>query len=701
MKKLLCSLFSCALLFNFSCSNMNNNTNPLLSPFTAPHGAAPFDRIKTDDFEPAITKAIELHESEIDAIARQTDAPTYENTIEAMELSGSTLSRITSIFFNLLSANGDDEMIAVSERVSPMLTEHSNNINLNETLFKRVKAVYEQRDSLSLSAEEMRLLTETYNGMARSGANLESEARDRYREVSRELSQLSLKFESNLLKATNAFEMILTSPDEVKGLPQSALDAAAMRAQEKGHENAYLFDLSYPSLSAFLKYAERRDLREKIYMAYNTRCVGGEYDNRDIVVRIVELRNEAAHLLGYKNYAEYVLEHRMAQNSERVYTLLNQLLDAYKPVAEKEIRQLQAFAEKKEGHPVELMPWDYSYYSTQQKNELYDLNDEMLKPYFELEQVKKGVFGLATRLYGLTFKKTTEIPVYHKEVETFEVYDENNNYLGLLYTDFYPRPTKQGGAWMTSFKDQWISCDGTNSRPHISLVMNFTRPTASAPALLTYDEVETFLHEFGHALHGLMTNVQYESLSGTNVYRDFVELPSQLMENWLPRQEFLATFAHHYLTGEVLPDSLTQKIRDTQRYHVAYQCVRQLTYGLLDMAWHTTDARVDDITAFERNATASTQLLPAIDGTLFSAQFSHIFGGGYAAGYYGYKWAEVLDADAFSLFQEKGIFDRETAASFRKNILEKGDTEDPMSLYVRFRGREPQIDALMQRDGIK
>ena len=390
---------------------MNNNTNPLLSPFTAPHGAAPFDRIKTDDFEPAITKAIELHESEIDAIARQTDAPTYENTIEAMELSGSTLSRITSIFFNLLSANGDDEMIAVSERVSPMLTEHSNNINLNETLFKRVKAVYEQRDSLSLSAEEMRLLTETYNGMARSGANLEGEARDRYREVSRELSQLCLKFESNLLKATNAFEMILTSPDEVKGLPQSALDAAAMRAQEKGHENAYLFDLSYPSLSAFLKYAERRDLREKIYMAYNTRCVGGEYDNRDIVVRIVELRNEAAHLLGYKNYAEYVLEHRMAQNSERVYTLLNQLLDAYKPVAEKEIRQLQAFAEKKEGHPVELMPWDYSYYSTQQKNELYDLNDEMLKPYFELEQVKKGVFGLATRLYGLTFKKTTEIPV--------------------------------------------------------------------------------------------------------------------------------------------------------------------------------------------------------------------------------------------------------------------------------------------------
>lgn len=680
---------------------MTQKNNALLSPFNTPHEAAPFDRIKTEDFEPAIAEAIALHQAEIDAIVAQDEAPTFANTIEAMELSGSKLGRITSIFFNLLSANGDDEMIAASERISPLLTEHSNNINLNEALFKRVKTVYEQRDTLPLSTEEKRLLEETYNGMARSGANLEGEAREKYRELSSELSRLCLKFESNLLKATNAFEMILTDSADVAGLPQSALDAAAMRAKEKGHEGAYLFDLSYPSMSAFLKYAERRDLRKKIYTAYNTRCVSGEYDNRDIVARIAELRYETARLLGYENFAEYVLEHRMAQNSTRVYDLLNQLLHAYKPVAVEEVKQLQAFAEKVEGHPVELMPWDYSYYSTRQKDALYELNDEMLKPYFELEQVKKGVFGLATRLYGLTFKKTTDIPVYHKEVETFEVYDADSSYLGLLYTDFYPRSTKQGGAWMTSFKDQWIDADGTNSRPHISLVMNFTRPTESAPALLTYDEVETFLHEFGHALHGLMANSKYESLSGTNVYRDFVELPSQLMENWLPEQDFLATFARHYVTGEILPDSLVTKIRNAQRYHAAYYCVRQLTYGILDMAWHTSEGKVDDIAAFEQKAIASTQLLPALDGALFSCQFSHIFGGGYAAGYYGYKWAEVLDADAFSLFKEKGIFDKETATSFRKNILEKGDTEDPMSLYIRFRGREPRIDALMERDGIR
>ncbi len=680
---------------------MTQKNNALLSPFNTPHEAAPFDRIKTEDFEPAIAEAITLHQAEIDAIVAQDEAPTFANTIEAMELSGSKLGRITSIFFNLLSANGDDEMIAASERISPLLTEHSNNINLNEALFKRVKTVYEQRDTLPLPTEEKRLLEETYNGMARSGANLEGEAREKYRELSSELSRLCLKFESNLLKATNAFEMILTDSADVAGLPQSALDAAAMRAKEKGHEGAYLFDLSYPSMSAFLKYAERRDLRKKIYTAYNTRCVSGEYDNRDIVARIAELRYETARLLGYENFAEYVLEHRMAQNSTRVYDLLNQLLHAYKPVADEEVKQLQAFAEKVEGHPVELMPWDYSYYSTRQKDALYELNDEMLKPYFELEQVKKGVFGLATRLYGLTFKKTTDIPVYHKEVETFEVYDADSSYLGLLYTDFYPRSTKQGGAWMTSFKDQWIDADGTNSRPHISLVMNFTRPTESAPALLTYDEVETFLHEFGHALHGLMANSKYESLSGTNVYRDFVELPSQLMENWLPEQDFLATFARHYVTGEILPDSLVTKIRNAQRYHAAYYCVRQLTYGILDMAWHTSEGKVDDIAAFEQQAIASTQLLPALDGALFSCQFSHIFGGGYAAGYYGYKWAEVLDADAFSLFKEKGIFDKETATSFRKNILEKGDTEDPMSLYIRFRGREPRIDALMERDGIR
>lgn len=445
------------VIFNFSCTDMTQKKNPLLTPFTDLHETAPFDKIKTTDFEPAISEAIALHQAEIDSIVQQSEAPTFKNTIEALELSGSKLSRITSIFFNLLNANGDDEMIAASERISPLLTEHHNNINLNETLFQRVKTVYEQRDSLSLTLEERRLLSETYDGMARNGANLEGEARERYRELSNELSRLSLKFESNVLKATNAFEMVLTQKEEIAGLPQSALDAAAMKAKEKGYDGAYLFDLSYPSMIAFMQYAERRDLREKIYRAHNTRCVGGEFDNRDIVIRIAEIRNEIARLLGHKNYAEYVLEHRMAQNSDRVYNLLNQLLEAYKPTALREIKQLQAFAEKKEGHPVELMPWDYSYYSTLQKDELYDLNDEMLKPYFELEQVKKGVFGLATRLYGLTFKKNSEIPVYHPEVETFEVFDEDGSYLGVLYTDFYPRSTKQGGAWMTSFKDQWIT----------------------------------------------------------------------------------------------------------------------------------------------------------------------------------------------------------------------------------------------------
>lgn len=683
----------------FACNDMTQN-NPLLEKFDTPYGTAPFERIKTADFEPAVAEAIRLHQSEIDAIVQQPEAPTFENTIEALEASGSTLGRITSIFFNLLSANGDDEMIAISERISPLLTEHENNINLNEALFHRIKTVYEQRDTLPLTPEQRRLLEETYSGMARNGANLESEAKEEYRRLSKELSLLCLKFESNELKATNAFEMILTDESETAGLPQSVLDAAAMHAKEKGHDNAYLFDLSYPSLSAFLQYSSRRDLREKIYRAYNTRCVGGEYDNREVAKRIARLRYEIARLLGEKDYATHVLQHRMAHDSEHVYDLLHHLLDAYKPTALREVEQLNEFASKLEGKPVTVMGWDFSYYAEKQKDALYHLNDEMLKPYFELEQVKKGVFGLATRLYGLKFRKTDKIQKYHPEVETFEVHDENDDFLGILYTDFHPRATKQGGAWMTEFKGQWIEADGTNSRPHISLVMNFTRPTDTIPALLTYDEVSTFLHEFGHALHGLMTNCRYESLSGTSVYRDFVELPSQLMENWLPEKEFLYTFARHYQSGEQMPDSLIEKIRKSSAYQAGYRCVRQLTFGMLDMAWHTRGADVADITAFERDAVAETQLLPFIDGTLISAQFSHIFGGGYAAGYYGYKWSEVLDADAFSLFKEKGIFDKAVAASFRKNVLEKGNTDDPMTLYKNFRGREPQIEALMRRDGI-
>ena len=681
-----------------SCNDMTQN--PLLQKFDTPFETLPFDRIKTEHFEPAIIEAIHLHQAEIDAIVQQSEAPTFENTIEAIEASGSALNRIEAAFSNLLSANGDDEMIAISERISPLLTEHENNISLNEELFARIKYVYDRRDSLALAPDQHRLLVSMYESMARNGANLQGADKERYRELCNELNLLCLKFETNKLKATNAYEMLLTDEAETEGLPQSALDAAAMSARAKGYENGYLFDLSFPSYSAFMKYASRRDLREQLYRAYNTRGVGGEYNNIDLAKRIAKLRHELARLLGEKDYAAHVLGHRMAQNSERVYDLLHQLLKAYRPVALKEIEQLQAFAEKYEGTPVSLMPWDYSYYSEKQKDALYNLNDEMLKPYFELEQVKKGVFGLATRLYGVQFVKNDKVQVYHPEAEAFEVHDANGDFLGILYTDFHPRATKQGGAWMCTYKGQHITKEGENSRPHISIVTNFTRPTDSMPALLTYYEVSTFLHEFGHSLHGLLTNCRYESQSCTHVYHDFVELPSQLMENWLSEKEFLNTFARHYRTGEAMPDSLIEKIRASEHYMAGYQCVRQLTFGLLDMAWHTKGYDVDDIVAFEQEAIADTQLLPFVDGTLISTQFTHIFGGSYAAGYYGYKWAEVLDADAFSLFKEQGIFNRETAASFRKNILEKGDTEDPMTLYKKFRGREPQIEALMRRDGI-
>ncbi|MBQ8422914.1 MAG: M3 family metallopeptidase [Coprobacter sp.] len=691
-------LYIFTLVFTISCTDMNKN--PLLEPFDTRHGTAPFDRIKCEHFEPAIAEGIRQQQAEIDAIVAQKEDPTFENTIEALELSGSTLDRITAIFFNLLNSDGDDEMLEISERISPLLTEHGNNINLNEGLFARIKAVYNSRDTLQLTTEQQRLLTTTYEGMVRNGANLGEADKARYRELSNELSLLGVKFDANVLKATNAFEMLLTDDDEVAGLPQSALDAAALRAKDKGYEG-YLFDLSFPSYSAFLKYASRRDLREKLYMAYNTRCTGGEYDNREIVKRMAAIRHEKARLLGKKDYASHVLSHRMAQDSKHVYDLLHQLLDAYKPHGRKEVEQVRTFAERYEGKPMEIMPWDFSYYSVKLKDELYKLNDEMLKPYFELEAVKGGVFGLASRLYGLRFERVTDIPLYHPEAETYEVFDANNDFLGVLYTDFHPRATKQGGAWMTEFKRQWQTATGENSRPHVSIVMNFSRATENSPALLTFGEVETFLHEFGHSLHGLLTNCRYESLSGTSVYNDFVELPSQLMENWLPEPEFLHTFARHYETGELIPDTLVAKIQEAANFQAGYLCVRQLTFGLLDMAWHTLSEEVGDIFTFEHEAIAPTQLLPVIDTALISTQFSHIFGGGYAAGYYSYKWSEVLDADAFSLFKEKGIFDTTTAISFRRNVLEKGNTEDPMTLYVRFRGREPQIDALMHRDGIK
>ncbi len=672
--------------------------NPFFEAYQTPHGTVPFDKIKLEHYEPAFQKAIEENQQEINAIVNQRSMPTFENTIEALDRSGQLLSRVANVFFALLSAESNDEMMEISQHVQPLLSEHSNNINLNEKLFERIKYVYDRRDSLELTTEQLMLVEETYKGMALSGAELEGEAREQYRALSSELSQLTLAFGQNALKETNLFSMELTE-EELEGLPQSARDAAAALAASKGKEG-YMVNLSYPSYSAFMKYSSRRDLREKLYRAYNERNLECEFNNIPVMTRIAEVRLEMAKLYGKPNFAEHKLQRTMAGNSANVNNLLNQLLNAYKPTALKEVKMVEDFAKEKEGKEIKLMPWDFSYYSEQVKDARYALNDEILRPYFELDNTVKGVFGLATRLYGLNFTKNAQIPVYHEEVDAFEVTDQDGNYVGIIYTDFFPRDGKRSGAWMTEFKGQWKEEDGTNSRPHVTIVMNFSRPTADAPALLTYGEVETFLHEFGHALHGLLSDVTYSSLSGTSVYRDFVELPSQFNENYLSEKEFLDGFAVHYQTGEKIPAELVDKIRESSQYLAAYSCLRQLTFGMLDMAYHTITAPVTDAVAFERAAIEPTLVLPLVEGTLIAPQFGHIFSGGYAAGYYGYKWAEVLDADAFAVFKAHGIFDAATAASFRDNILKMGGTENPMELYKRFKGSEPTIEALMRRDGI-
>ncbi len=681
-------------------TTMKAGDNPFFNPFSTPHGTAPFDKIKTEHYEPAFEKAMAEHQQEIDAIADNPEPPTFANTIEAMEYSGEMLNRVSNVFFNLLSAESNDEMMDISQRLSPKLSEHFNTIYLNDKLFLRIKTIYESRLNQGLTAEQVRLVEKYYQDFESSGATLSPEDKEKYRQLTMELSLATLDFGQNVLKETNKYEMLLTDKADLAGLPESVLEAAQARAKAKSKEG-WLFDLSAPSYTSFMKYSTRRDLREKLYRAYNTKCVtGGEFDNQENVKKIVNLRVKIANLLGYKNYAEYVLKYRMAKNTEGVYGLLDKLAEAYTPTAKKEVDDVQAYASKVEARPIELQPWDWSFYADKLKDERFKLNDEMLRPYFELERVKKGVFDLATELYGLQFVKNQDIPVYHPEVEAFDVLDENGQFLAVLYTDFHPRPGKQSGAWMTEFKGQWVK-DGVDSRPHVSLVMNFTRPTETKPALLTFDEVETFLHEFGHALHGMLSRCTYESLSGTNVYRDFVELPSQIMENWLTEKEYLDQFAFHYQTGEKIPAELVQKIIDASNYNAGYLCLRQLSFGYLDMAWHTlTHLFSSDIREFEQNAIQHVQLLPVIPETCISTSFGHIFSGGYAAGYYSYKWAEVLDADAFSVFKENGIFDKKTADSFRKNILEKGNTEDPMTLYIRFRRKEPTVDALLKRNGI-
>ena len=671
--------------------NMMNAQNPFFEKYTTPYGTVPFDKIKTEHYEPAIREGIRQQAAEIDAIVNNPEAPTFANTILAYEKSGELLDRVTTVFGNLRSAETNDDLQTLAQEMMPLLSEHSNNISLNEELFKRVKAVYTQKEQLNLTPEQTKLLENIYDGFIRRGANLQGEAKKQYRQLTKELSSLTLQFSENNLKEINNYQLVLTDKAQLAGLPESAIEAAAETAKEKGVEG-WVFTLQAPSYIPFMTYADNRDLRHELYMAYNTKCThNNEYNNIDIVKKLVNTRMAIAQLLGYENFAQYTLKKRMAEDGDAVYNLLNQLLEAYTPTAKKEYQEVQELARQEQGAEFTVMPWDWSYYSNKLKDKKFNINEEMLRPYFELEKVKEGVFGLATRLYGITFKKNADIPVYHKDVDAYEVLDKDNKTLAILYTDFHPRTGKRAGAWMTEYKGQWIDeKTGENSRPHVSIVMNFTKPTGNKPALLTFDEVETFLHEFGHSLHGMFANSTYESLSGTSVYWDFVELPSQIMENFAIEKEFLNTFAQHYQTDEKLPEELIKRLVDASNFNAAYACLRQVSFGLLDMAWYTRNTPFEgDVKEYEQQSWAKAQILPVVKDACMSTQFSHIFAGGYSAGYYSYKWAEVLDADAFSLFKQKGIFNREVAESFRNNILSKGGTEHPMILYKRFRGQEP------------
>jgi len=696
MKKIL-SLF---LLTTIIMAN-SHAQNPFFSSYKTPHGTAPFDKIKNEHFEPAALKGMQEHQAEIDKIAGNKAAPTFKNTIEAYEQSGELLSKVSSVFYPLLSAESNDEMMVISQKLAPKVSEHTNNITLNKALFERIKAVYDKRMDSGLTPEQIRLTEKIYESFESSGATLSDADKETYRELSGALSQYTLSFGQNIVKEVNQYEMLLTDKADLAGLPQSVLDAASAKAKAKGKEG-WMFDLSAPSYSAFMKYSSRRDLREKLYKVYSTRCIkGGEFDNQENVRNIVTARMQIANLLGYPDFASYALRNRMAKNKEGVYGLLDDLYKAYALSARQDVKEVEGFAIGMEGKSIEVQPWDWSYYTEKLKDAKYELNDEMVRPYFELENVKKGVFGLATDLYGVTFNKNPKIPVYHPEVEAFEVNDASGKFLAVLYTDFHPRPGKRQGAWMTNYKEQY-KINGKDERPHVTIVMNFTRPTETAPALLTFDEVETFLHEFGHALHGMLTDCNYETLSGANVARDFVELPSQVMENWLTEKAYLDKFAVHYQTGEAIPAELVQKLIDASNFIAGYLCYRQLSFGYLDMAWYTqTQPFTGDVREFERKAMIKTQILPVVPEANMSTSFSHIFSGGYAAGYYSYKWSEVLDADAFAAFKKAGIFDKETATSFRKNILERGNTEDPMALYIKFRGQEPSVNALLERSGVK
>ena len=687
-------------------NNTNNagRTNPFFAPYGTPHDTVPFDRITVADFEEAFMEGIRRDNEYMQRMTSNPEAPTFENTIiNPFDDNGyyDLLDDVSTVFFNLLSAETNDEMDALAQKISPILTQHANDMSLNPEMFKRVKSVYEQyRDHEP--GEDKILVDNCYEGLIRNGAALDEKGKARLRMLTEKLSMLSLQFSQNLLKETKKFKLNITNKEMLSGLPDTAMEAAAKTAAEDGNEG-WTFTLDMPSYGPFITYADNRNLRKQMFMARNTLCVKKNDENNVRICRdIINTKLKLAQLLGYQSYADYALKRRMAETPQRVNKFLDDLLKAYKPAAKREMKAIETMAQKYQKRHISLKPWDISYYTHKLKKKRYDIDAEMLRPYLKLENVISGVFALATRLYGITFKENTDIPVYHPDVKAYEVYDHDGSYLAVLYADFHPRKGKQNGAWMTEFQGQWIDRKGNNVRPHVSLVMNFTKPTAEKPALLTLSEVETFLHEFGHSLHGMFANTRFQSLSGTNVWWDFVELPSQFMENYAVEKEFLSTFAYHYQTGEPLPDELIRRIVDSRNFMVGYSCLRQVSFGLLDMAYYTQRGVFDeDIIDYEHKAWAKAMVTPQLKDTCMTVQFSHIMAGGYAAGYYSYKWAEVLDADAFSVFKKHGIFDRATAQSFRDNILSRGGTEHPMTLYKRFRGQEPTIDALLERNGIK
>jgi len=679
--------------------------NPFFNDYSTPHNTVPFHLIKLEHYEEAFMEGMKREKEELDKIINNEEEPTFDNTIIYKdETKGENyydlLGRASTVFSCMLGAETNDDLDALAQKMSPLLTQHANDMQLNEKLFKRIKHVYEHHRELT--PEEATLLQKVYDGFVRSGALLNEEGKEQFRRLSEEASLLSLQFSQNLLKENKAFELHITNEEDLDGLPESARQMAAHTAQEQNKEG-WIFTLDFPSYSPFLTYSTKRELREKLYMAKNTEGIHDNPENNlAICTRLINIRRELAQLLGHDTYADYVLEHRMASSVKNVYKLFNDLISAYKPQAIKELKEVEQLAKEMEGDAFEMQPWDFGYYSHKLQLQKYNIDSEMLRPYFELSKVIEGVFGLANRLYGISFKENNEIPVYHQDVKAYDVFDADGSYLAVFYADFHPRKGKQGGAWMTEFQGQWINRKGENIRPHVSVVMNFTKPTPQKPALLTLGEVETFLHEFGHSLHGMFANTRFGSLSGTNVWWDFVELPSQFMENYATEKEFLRTFAYHFESGEPIPDELIDRIIKSKNYLSAYGCLRQVSLGLLDMAYYTQkDEFKEDIITFEKDAWKDAIITKQLPNTCMTTQFSHIISGGYAAGYYSYKWAEVLDADAFSLFKKNGIFDKNTALSFRENILSKGGTEHPMTLYKRFRGQEPTIDALLERNGIK